>query len=113
MTANTVSSNLEPRNSVQSRNQALHKSLDGSNKPRLLDQVRNAIRTKHYSYSTEKTYIDWIKRYIFFHNKQHPKEMGEREISNFLTYPAVKYKFIFGRTLTGYEGFGYVQVTPQ
>ena len=82
----------ESRNSVQSRNQALHKSLNGSNKPRLLDQVRNAIRTKHYSYSTEKTYIDWIKRYIFFHNKQHPKEMGEREISDFLTYLAVKRK---------------------
>ncbi|MEA2085005.1 MAG: phage integrase N-terminal SAM-like domain-containing protein [Thermodesulfobacteriota bacterium] len=82
----------EPRNSVQSRNQALHKSFDGSNKPRLLDQVRNAIRTKHYSYSTEKTYIDWIKRYIFFHNKKHPKEMGEREISDFLTFLAVKRK---------------------
>ncbi|HDL85523.1 MAG TPA: hypothetical protein ENH11_04230 [Candidatus Acetothermia bacterium] len=63
-----------------------------SQEPRLLDQVRNAIRRKHYSIRTEQTYIDWIKRYIFFHNKQHPKEMGEREISDFLTYLAVKRK---------------------
>jgi len=61
-------------------------------KPRLLDQVRNAIRRKHYSIRTEQTYIDWIKRYIFFHNKKHPKEMGERELSDFLTYLAVKRK---------------------
>ena len=63
-----------------------------SQKPRLLDQVRNAIRRKHYSIRTEQTYIDWIKRYIFFHNKQHPKDMGEREISDFLTFLAVKRK---------------------
>ena len=61
-------------------------------KPRLLDQVRNAIRRKHYSIRTEQSYIDWIKRYIFFHNKRHPKEMGERELSDFLTYLAVKRK---------------------
>ena len=61
-------------------------------KPRLLDQVRNAIRIKHYSIRTEQSYIDWIKRYIFFHNKRHPKEMGEREISDFLTFLAVKKK---------------------
>ena len=61
-------------------------------KPRLLDQVRNAIRRKHYSIRTEQSYIDWIKRYIFFHNKRHPKEMGEREISDFLTFLAVKRK---------------------
>ena len=44
-------------------------------KPRLLDQVRQTIRRKHYSLRTEATYIDWIKRYIFFHRKRHPKEM--------------------------------------
>jgi len=50
-------------------------------KPKLLDQVRNALRTKHYSMKTEEAYIHWIKKYIFFHNKRHPKEMGEKEIN--------------------------------
>ena len=45
-------------------------------KPRLLDQVRQAIRTRHYSYRTEKAYVHWIKRYIFFHDKRHPAEMA-------------------------------------
>ncbi len=43
---------------------------------RLLDQVRDAIRLKHYAASTEKTYVNWIKRYILFHGKRHPREMG-------------------------------------
>jgi len=42
--------------------------------------VRGALRIKHYSYRTEQTYIDWIKRYIIFHKKRHPKEMGAPEI---------------------------------
>ena len=54
-------------------------------KPRLLDQVRQAIRTRHYSYRTEKAYIHWIKRFIFFHDKRHPTEMGEAEIGRFLS----------------------------
>lgn len=57
--------------------------------PRLLDQVRNALRLKHYSMRTEETYVGWIKRYIFFHNKRHPKDMGEKEIKAFLTNLAV------------------------
>lgn len=52
---------------------------------KLIEQVRDAIRLKHYSYQTEKTYVYWIKRYIFFHNKQHPKDMGRKEIEAFLT----------------------------
>ena len=64
-----------------------------SEKPRkLLDQVSDALRTKHYSYRTEQTYLDWIKRYILFHNKRHPKEMGENELRAFLTYLAVERK---------------------
>lgn len=59
------------------------------NKPRLLDQVRNAIRTKHYSIRTEESYTRWIKRFILFHNKKHPDEMGEKEINAFLTHLAV------------------------
>lgn len=55
---------------------------------KLLDQIRDAIRLKHYSYSTEKTYIHWAKRYILFHNKRHPAEMGAGEIEAFLTHLA-------------------------
>ena len=54
-------------------------------KPKLLDQVRQAIRTRHYSHMTEKAYVGWIKRFIFFHNKRHPAEMGEAEIGRFLS----------------------------
>ena len=58
-------------------------------KPKLLDQVRNRIRLKHYSIRTEEAYIKWITRYILFHNKKHPNEMAEEEISAFLTHLAV------------------------
>ena len=61
-------------------------------KKKLLEQVRDVIRLKHYSIRTESTYIYWMKRYIFFHNKRHPKEMGEPEIHRFLTHLAVKDK---------------------
>jgi hypothetical protein len=47
--------------------------------------VREAIRTRHYSLRTEKAYIQWIKRFIFFHGKRHPLEMGEGEIGQFLS----------------------------
>jgi hypothetical protein len=52
-------------------------------KPKLLEQVRQAIRTRHYSDRTEKAYAHWIKRFIFFHNKRHPAEMGEAELAAF------------------------------
>ncbi len=55
---------------------------------KLLDQVRDVIRLKHYSYRTEQTYVQWIRRYILFHNKRHPKDMGVPEIEAFLTYLA-------------------------
>jgi integron integrase len=54
-------------------------------KIKLLDQVREAIRMRHYSYMTEKAYVGWIKRFIFFHNKRHPAEMGDAEIGRFLS----------------------------
>ena len=57
---------------------------------KLLDTVRDKIRLKHYSLSTERTYVEWIKRYIFYHNKRHPKEMGKEEIEQFLTHLAVE-----------------------
>jgi len=56
---------------------------------KLLEQVQDVIRLKHYSYQTEKTYIYWIRRYILFHNKRHPKDMGSAEIEGFLTHLAV------------------------
>ncbi len=59
---------------------------------KLLDQVRNAIRLKHYSIRTEHSYVSWIKRYILYHDKRHPKDMGEREIEDFLTHMAVDLK---------------------
>lgn len=59
-------------------------------KPKLLDQVRQALRLKHYSYETEKTYVQWIKRFIFFHDKRHPEEMGKEEVAAFLIHLAVK-----------------------
>ncbi len=57
--------------------------------PKLLDQVRDKLRVKHYSIRTEQVYADWIKRYILFHGKRHPKEMGAQEVEAFLTHLAV------------------------
>jgi integrase len=54
-------------------------------KPKLLDSVREAIRARHYSRRTEDAYIGWIKRYIFFHGKRHPSEMGAEEVTRFLS----------------------------
>ena len=56
-----------------------------SAKPKLLDQVRKAIRTRHYSDKTEEAYVGWIKRFIFFYNKRHPAEIAEAEIARFLS----------------------------
>ena len=62
------------------------------NPPRLMDQVRDAIRTLHYSLRTEHVYLHWIKRYILFHGKRHPREMGNAEVSAFLSHLAVERK---------------------
>jgi len=59
-------------------------------KKKLLDIVREKVRVKHYSIATERTYVYWIKYYIFFHNKTHPVKMGKAQIEQFLTYLAVK-----------------------
>ncbi len=58
--------------------------------PKLLDRVRQHLRARHYSIRTEQAYIDWIRRFILFHGKRHPNEMGEAEIAAFLTYMAVE-----------------------
>jgi integron integrase len=58
--------------------------------PKLLDRVRWHLRVKHYSIRTEQAYVDWIRRYILFHRKRHPNEIGEKEITEFLTHLAVE-----------------------
>ena len=65
---------------------------DQSKAPKLLDQVRDKIRLKHYSIRTEQTYVDWIKRFVLFNNKRHPAEMGAAEVEAFLTHLAVEGK---------------------
>jgi integron integrase len=58
--------------------------------PKLLDRVRWHLRVKHYSIRTEQTYVDWIRRFILFHKKRHPEEMGEEEIAAFLSHLAIQ-----------------------
>ncbi len=60
--------------------------------PKLLDRLREALRTRHYSRRTEQTYCLWVKRFIYFHNIRNPAEMAEPEINAFLTHLAVKEK---------------------
>jgi integron integrase len=55
---------------------------------KLLDQLREELRLKHYSYRTEQAYVDWVRRFILFHNKRHPAEMGAPEIRAFLAHLA-------------------------
>ena len=56
---------------------------------KLLNDVRNTLRVRHYALKTEKTYLQWIKRFILFHNKTHPLKMGKVEVEAFLTWLAV------------------------
>jgi len=67
-------------------------SARSSSRPRLLDQLREALRSCHYSPRTEQTYCLWVKRFIYFNKVRHPAEMAEPEISDFLTPVAVKEK---------------------
>jgi hypothetical protein len=91
-------------------------------RPRLLDQVRHAIRVRHYSIRTEEAYVGWIRRYVFFHHKRHPAELGPADIGRFLTALAVErhvsastqnqalaallflFRHVFGRQMTPVEG---------
>jgi hypothetical protein len=57
---------------------------------KLLDQLREVLRLKHYSYRTEQAYVDWVRRFILFHDKRHPAEMGAPEIQAFLAHLAVE-----------------------
>ena len=60
--------------------------------PRLLDQVQGVIRRLHYSIRTEQTYVDWIRRFILFHRKRHPADMGAPEVEAVLTHLDVQGK---------------------
>ncbi len=60
--------------------------------PKLLEQVRGRIRAKHYSFRTEESYVGWIKRFIFFHHKTHPAQMGAKEVEAFLSHLAIDRK---------------------
>ena len=59
-------------------------------KPRLMVRVREAIRVRHYSLRTEEAYLQWVRRFILFHGKRHPENMGEPEVAAFLTHLAVE-----------------------
>ena len=85
-----VSTILYPRKDTTLRKSIHHPIMP--DKPRLLDQVRDKIRLKHYSIRTEQAYVDWIKRFILFHNKKHPATMGAQEVEQFLSYLAVEGK---------------------
>ena len=63
---------------------------EGASRPRLLDRVRDALRARHYSRRTEDAYVAWIRRYIIFHGKRHPAEMGGAEVTRFLSSLAVE-----------------------
>ena len=63
----------------------------GSSSP-FLESVRSALRVKRYGIRTERAYLGWIRRFILFHGKRHPEEMGEREVVEFLSYLAVSGK---------------------
>ncbi len=65
-----------------------------ASKPKLLDQVRSVIHTKHYSYRTEQNYVQRIRRFILLNKKRHPKEMREEEINQFLTHLAVEQRVL-------------------
>jgi hypothetical protein len=78
---------IQAINKYRKRHQMMRHMIDYKNhsltqpaKPKLLDQVRAVIRCRHYSWRTEKTYVHWIKRFIFFHGKRHPPEMGGNDI---------------------------------
>ncbi len=63
--------------------------IQTSQAPKLLDRVRHKIRLKNYTFKTERSYVNWIKRYILFHQKQHPKDLSHKHIEAFLTHLAV------------------------
>lgn len=66
--------------------------VDSHDSPKLITRLRSEIRVRHYSIRTEQAYVDWVRRYILFHDKRHPKEMGSGEVRDFLSHLAVDRK---------------------
>src|SRR2546427_1123124 len=77
------------RTSMEHENVTVKCVHDPQPKPKLLDRAREIIRLKHYSIRTERAYLNWMRRYILFHHKRHPQEMGPAEIEAFLTHLAM------------------------
>ena len=67
------------------------KAISAAQGPRLLDQLRAELRIRHRALSTERSYVDWVKRFIRFHGLRHPREMGGVEIASILSHLAVEY----------------------
>lgn len=68
----------------------VYSTVDKLKPPKLLDQVREKLRLKHYSIRTEKQYVQWVRRFILFHGKRHPRDMGAPEVEAFLTHLSVE-----------------------
>jgi len=79
---------------IRPKNYSMQKdnSAPSQRQPKLLDQIRDRIRFKHYSIRTEEAYVDWARRFILFHAKRHPADMGANEVEAFLTHLAVRGK---------------------
>jgi integron integrase len=81
----------------QSQNQSSseptqNQSQSAPKQPNLLEQMQSVIRMKHYSIRTEEAYVHWVKRFVLFHGKKHPKYMGQKEVQEFLSHLAVQEK---------------------
>ena len=79
---------VAPRPLVRRRHASSTGSAPPPGCPRLLDQVRDRLRARHYSIRTEKAYLAWIRRYVLFHGKRHPARLGAAEVSSYLAYLA-------------------------
>jgi hypothetical protein len=77
---------------VESRPPRRDTPVPSARAPKLMDQLHEALQSRHYSRRTEQAYCHWVRRFIFFHNVRHPAEMAEPESNAFLTHPAAKEK---------------------
>jgi site-specific recombinase XerD len=85
---------------------------ESAQKPKLLDRLREALRSRHYSRRTEETYCHWVKRYCYFHNLRHPAEMAEPEINAYLTHLAVKEKVSASTQNQALSALLFLQISP-
>jgi integron integrase len=73
---------------IKRKESVMSTTIPSQSSPRLLDQMRDVIRLKHYSIRTEESYLQWVRRFIYFHKKRHPAELGKEEITAFLSHLA-------------------------